>query len=419
MSVHQVALNRSTNMNHTQQVLRSGQIIQGKIVKLYPDNKAQLQLGSQRMVAQLEAALSTGEKYHFQVRTKDNAIHLKVLGEQLKNRTQENVTQLLHQLGLKVSKANTAFVQTLIHENIPFDKNQLLQAFQLLNSSQNKEHTQEILKNMIADKLPITDSIKQALSMKNTYGFSEQMKALLQALQQDTNQTQLKNRLNQMVEHLLSNQDKAFMLASPRDQLLTTINQTLLFTGLTYENQLLNANIQQQSVTIKAMLMQLLHEGDGALHGRPQQLLHFINGMQLQSVNEFHNYLKAHLVIPGARLGIANDLELDFEGGKTESGEINPDYCRILFYLDLSNLNKTIIDMNIQKRSVAVTIFNDFETIQEHFVSLKPMLIDGLGKLDYHLSSISFKALQQLDEPKRSASHTYAEPFNQGVDYRI
>ncbi|MBP1968118.1 hypothetical protein J2Z83_000210 [Virgibacillus natechei] len=595
MSVYQVNGKRLTAMNHSQLTLRPGQIIQGKILKLYPDNKAQIQLGSEKMIAQLEASLTTSGKYHFQVQTTDQIIHLKVLGEQLKNQERANVTHLMQQLGLKINKSNTALMQTLINEKIPFEKNQLVQAFRLLDGSQNKKEAQQVLKDMITNKLPITDSVFQALSMRSFHSLSEQMKASLEQLKQHTNHTQLLDRMSQMVErpldtksaivnqitteiransqqffnilkaagalepqkdftswksqwgsfikqmngstqrtatvelpvqlndlnlvraleklatnkdellrhsqqilhtwsnkmtgsfinnvsleredfaqlkqqisenvlplltnhqqqqytHLLQNnpvqlrqllfmlqtiatdqiyaktdqflgtmnQDKAFMLAAPREQFLTQVNQTLLFTGLSYENQLANDNIQQQSVTVKGMLMQLFQQSESALsHDRSQQLLHFINGMQLQSVNESAHLLQANLQIPGERLGLPKDLELNFEGRKTEKGEINPDHCRILFYLDLTHLKKTVIDMNVQKRAVAVTIFNDFESIKEQSLFLKPMLKTGLENLNYQLTTISFKPLQQLDKPKKTTGRDSFRADYQGVDYRI
>src|SRR5690625_1477000 len=89
---------------HEHQTIKVGQIIQGKILKLYPNQKAQIQLGSQIMIAQLEAALAVGERYHFQVEATDDLIHLKVIGEHLKNRPQTHITALLQALGLKTSK---------------------------------------------------------------------------------------------------------------------------------------------------------------------------------------------------------------------------------------------------------------------------------------------------------------------------
>lgn len=205
MSINRVVKNNLAKITHPQLTLKPGQIVQGKIIKIYPDNKAQIQLGSQKLIAQLEASLTIGERYHFQVQTTDDLIHLKVLGEQLNNEERINSKNLLHQLGLRATKSNATFMQSLINEKIPFDNKQLANAFQLLDSSkQNKTQSQQVLREMFAAKLPITDSVFQALHTKNTSGITEQMKAMLQSLKQDTNQSQLVERLSQMVERPLN-----------------------------------------------------------------------------------------------------------------------------------------------------------------------------------------------------------------------
>src|SRR5699024_10124260 len=120
--------------------------------------------------------------------------------------------------------------------------------------------------------------------------------------------------------------------------------------------------------------------------------------LQLQSVYETSNFIQASLQIPGEKLALNSDLHFDIEGEKTENGMVNPNHCRILFYLDLKNLKETIIDMHIQKRTVAVTIFNDEEHLQVDSQFLQPMLKEGLSTLDYHLTTVTIKPLQQVDK---------------------
>lgn len=519
MSIQHLAGQRitSSQVSSSTQTLRPGQIVQGKIVKLFPNNKAQIQLGTQKMIAQLEASLTVGGKYHFQVQASDNVIHLKVIGEQLKNQANVNMMSLMRQLGLHATKSNIALMQSLISEKIPFSKEQLQKAFQLLDGAKNKSQTHQIVKEMIAARLPITDSVYQALAAKNTNGLTDQMKSLLQQLRQDPNQTKLHqhliNRLsqiterpsNQVVKQIMSqasnnnqqlfnvlkssgaidasvdfstwksewatfakqdnlasgnytklpfqlnnmeatraleqmsnkgtsiraaskaiiqswgnsvetaavnntalpeqefaqlkqqltktvmpllsdtqqqqlarliensptqmrqlltvlqtmaNSDtytdidsvlttmklgESFLNSSPKEQFLSQIQQVLRFTGLNYENQLANNMAQQQSATIKSMLMQLLQQSDGTVHDRSQQLLNFINGMQIQSVNDTTNSPQASLQIPAEKLGLPNDMQLDFEGKRTEDGKINPDFCRIIFYLELAKDRKSVV----------------------------------------------------------------------------
>lgn len=408
MSIRHIINLAGSKTHDSQPVLRQGQIIQGKILRLYPGDKAQIQLGSQKLIAQLEASLTMGDNYHFQVQATGDVVHLKVLGGKLKSQAKDNVIHLMTQLGLSTAKQNKALLKDLVSEKVPFDKDQLVKAFQLMNHAGNKNSARDVAKEMIAAKLPMTEVVFQALYTKHTSGLSEQMRALLLQLKQDPNPIPLQQNL---MERLTTMTEYTYKQSNPQDQFLQQMRQVLQFTGLNYENQLLN---EDQTKTVKSMLIQLLHNSDDVTHDRAQQLLHFINGLQLNSVNESANFIQASLQLPGEKLALNQDIQLDFEGKKTESGEISADYCRILFYLDLANLNETVIDMNVQKRSVAITVYNDHNQLNDKAMTLKPMLKDALKHLDYHLSTVAVKPLKQME--KSSSASNFAA---QGVDFRI
>lgn len=604
MGIDQILRNRMINTVNSVQTIKTGQIIQGKILKIYPNNKAQIQLGSQIMIAQLEASLAVGERYHFQVEAADDLIHLKVIGEHLKNRPQTNITDLLQVLGLKVSKGNIDFVQHLINEKIPFDRAHLVHAFSLLDSAKNKPASQQVLKEMIIQRLPMNESVFQALLSKNTTEFSPQLRAVLQQLEQHQNPTELQrdllHRLRQMTEvpptnqtriitqiitqasmnnqqlldtikltglldqniefstwksqwesfqsqnqltadnspnhqslqrnmpfsvnvkmieqalnnmmnsqgkirevsqeivgkwssqinetviknmplpernyeqfkhevtqkllPLLTNNQQAIMLDKldnqpvqlrqlltiiqqytyqqtytnieqilttiteqdpfntllPQEQFLGQIRQMLLFSGLTDENLLTQDTITgQQNQTVKSMLIQLLQQGDSVGNERAQQLLHHINGLQLQSVQENGSFIQASLVVPGEKLALNNDIYIEFESKKTENGKINPEFCRILFYLDLANLRETIVDMQIQKRLVTVTVFNDDQTLKMQAENLQPSLKKGLASLNYQLTNIMVKPLEERNAIKKETTTHSMKNSYEGIEFRI
>src|SRR5690625_146547 len=111
MSIYQITKSNLFTKQNTNQILKPGQIIRGKILKLYPQNKAQIQLGGQTLVAQLKAPLSVGESYHFQVQSADQVIHLTVLGDQLKTQPNSNIQNLLQQLGMNANQSIVQFLQ--------------------------------------------------------------------------------------------------------------------------------------------------------------------------------------------------------------------------------------------------------------------------------------------------------------------
>lgn len=702
MSIHQIVGNimaRARVPETNGQTLRPGQIIQGDIIKIYPDNKALIQLGGQKMVAQLEASLNLGERYHFQVQAGDDMIHLKVLSQQVTAQDKTSVTNLLNQLGIKENKLTSELVKSLIQSNIPFEKSQLIKALPLLADANNKIEATLVFKNMIANKLPITNAVFQAMFTRATTGLSEQMKALLTVLNENITQVktesnaeqpkqavqvpqniaeikapvlqqvavqgspqmlkqnaeqanaqtlkqvvqvsqktteikvpvlqqtivqgsaqttqlpqntveikapvltqvaeqanvpqknqielqqniaarlstfiekpleqnalnslknnvemfqlfkaadminsritfstwnkaweqyesktanlpqnnerlpfglnkaeiqvkleqlktgmetgnkdlqtftdkwarvltevtnrqqalpkdafeQLKQELIVATKPLLENEAKQNMFKNlqnnpeqlkqletilntlkhtetatkleqfvagmkqinhpdievPKALFMKQVGQMLTTSGLNHENLIANDKQMQQTETLKSALIQLVQTSDGTVHERGQQLLHIINGMQMQTVHETNNFLQASLQLPGEMLGLKSDVQLDFEGKKTEDGKINPDYCRILFYLNLENLKETVIDMHVQKRSVSITIFNDEDALGLKSKAFQPLLEKGLNSISYHLAKVTVKPMQAKQEQVIPKTKKAQESTYEGVDYRI
>lgn len=569
-----VLQNQLSKLKEPAQTLRLGQIIQGHILKLYPNNKAHIQLGMMQLIAQLEASLEIGNKYHFQVQSMENMTHLKVLGDPLPKRApnEMNATILLRQIGLNNTKAVQEFVAVLLHEKIPFDKGQIQQAIPLIESSANKEQAKAVLKEMIVNRMPITDSVFQALSVKQFESFTETIKAIEYELRQNhtgyhhqitsnnlnkqlhqltgntgqiqialintiaenpeifnvlkaigiiddnipfstwssrvkqnpdgvkpnithyfnvetvkqlqtiisqldkvhiqantflnnwgnvlqtsiMNQiplseeafTMLQNELNrsifqhipmkhmELVNHpkhlqtlasnleVLGKQENFvkidhFLQHFIKESFTEQVRTVLQDVGLQYEKAILQDE-KNPLHSLKGMVLQLIQSSDGVLQEQGTKLLQFINGLQLQSYSETDKMLQANLLLPGEGLGLDKDVALSFEGKKDEDGKINPDYCRVVFFLDLTNLEETIVDMQVQKRSISITILNDhpINTITQ---SLKPLLKEGLQRLDYHLSNITLKPLVNQKDTMKKQNHVYKnQPTSyQGVDYRI
>lgn len=111
MDIDQVVKQRLIqNESSTIQSIKKGSILRGTILKLFPKNQAQIQLGYRILTAQLEAPLQLGASYNFQVQSVDDLLHLKVFGKRV---TQEH-TQNIQQLKIKTTKHNEIFMDELI-----------------------------------------------------------------------------------------------------------------------------------------------------------------------------------------------------------------------------------------------------------------------------------------------------------------
>src|SRR5699024_4667918 len=150
---------------HASLVLRNGQIVQGEIAKIYPNNKAEIRIGANRLVAEINTSLMVGKKYFFQVNDSGNqVIQLKVLGDSLAQNRKQNLAQLLERLGLKVNRQNVQLVNTLLTDKIPFNQQQLSQAVTLLESMPARTETLSLIKEMFVKRLPITNNVIRALN---------------------------------------------------------------------------------------------------------------------------------------------------------------------------------------------------------------------------------------------------------------
>ncbi|HLR07911.1 MAG TPA: hypothetical protein VK136_01445 [Bacillota bacterium] len=552
MGVFRTTESRPINSPVHHNFLRPGQVVKGRVLKLYPHQRAQIQIGSLQMTAKLEASLSIGTNYYFQVERADDLIHLRLISDALSSDTKANAMNLLKQLGLKAGKQEMLLLQSLIDEQIPFRTDQLKNAFTLMAEGKNKSQARFILKDMLANNLPVTESVFKALYAKETTSLTEQMRELLKQLGQDTDRSSLKQQLISQLgrllhnprndrrvyhvlklfgvietqttfsawslhhqHHLLETIDITAMMNKlaffsdheslptaarniwqtysdsvhqtlqnnvpltdqvfnrleqdirqklipllPDDQKLRIDNtpqalrqlfeqlealadkstytkaaqllanfhrssldaqmkQLVQLVGFTDEYDIAHNQIQSKPNTLKSLLLQLIQHHDGKIIETSARLLHVINGLQLQSIQETNHMIFASIQLPGDKLGIQSDAKLELQGKKTDEGKLDLNHCRILFFLDLAHLKETMIDMHIQKRNVSIVILNDRTDLKQQAIPLKPMLEQGLDKLGYQLSSVTFKPYQQGDEQPLVPVSDKGAIIQQGVDYRI
>lgn len=589
-----------------QQVLRlqEGQVVEGKITKLYGNQRAEIKIGSTTLIAQIEASLSVGKSYYFQVQDMGGDIYLKVLHELKGQAATFNVHELMDQLQVRITNQTLPFVETLIRNGIPFNRQQLHDAIQLLHSSSvNQETAITVIQSMLQQKLPITPSVFQALIAYHTEDFSsllqhvhqqlqssvipstedganviKQLETLLQkpiglevavsqlihrgikdnhanfvlfqlldmispslnrmdatkqmerfiqsqsteqypllsmdsneelrqvmkdaqqsislistneeALQkvamklmgvfhplksgtlvQDnfsalekmikteltpllpknvnskviallanlankTNQTTLYQYLQAFIEETgydLLEQVRSTMYRTSnydiaqlplQQQFLNHVENVVQSLGLNAEHELVRAlqvepsQIIEQTQTIKSLLLHMVQQ-TGATNESVQQLLHFINGLQLQSLTESNQLLQAQFLLPGNKLGLNQDMFIQFESNKSNNDTIDTDYCRIFFMLDLRSIQETMIDMHVQKRIVSISIYNDYLSVKNRTEQLQHVLKENLTNLDYKLSAIQWKPLYNnkvsftdMDKPKQQREA-------RGFDFRI
>ena len=198
--------------------------------------------------------------------------------------------------------------------------------------------------------------------------------------------------------------------------------QTILRSlGFNYESMLgsKDADLVRLSQSLKPQLLALIQDPSisGAVRESAEQFIGRMNGPLLASGE---NGVQHQLVmqVPLDFFGKRIDATLEWNGRMKEDGKIDSDFARVLFYLDLHSLKKTVVDMQVQNRIVTVTIFNADRTLQAIGQPIQEKLKTGLESVGYKLSGVFFKDFieeqKKIDSPIRDAVNE-----SQGVDFRI
>lgn len=191
--------------------------------------------------------------------------------------------------------------------------------------------------------------------------------------------------------------------------------------GLNYEAELLhrNADISKIMETLKPQLVALLHDSSvsPALREAAEMVIMRMNGTLLHSGDSGVNQ-QIIMQLPLEFLGKRIDATLQWNGRKKDDGKIDSDFARILFYLELESIHKTVVDMQVQNRVVTLTVFNETAQLRDIGHLLQEKLRMGLESVDYRLSGVTFKNFEE--EGKRESKRRNEMIADQGgVDFRI
>lgn len=449
-SILKTVLNQNLLMQQKPAVFRPGQIITGEISKLFPHQLAEVQVGSHKIIAKLEVPLSVNEKYWFQVQPGEGQIHLKMIaaiddkGNQL---NRNHSIWLLNQFRLPSTKENIQLINLFLKEQLPITKDNIQQAAVLLQDVKSLHSGLETIKLMVEKGLPFTGGIFAALLTAQEQEPIHLLMERLFGLLGEQNQSETSIRLINLLKNKMGIMDKrmtSLFLTAENGNLqnneyssgkfvwddgkmvLGQLKQLIQTMGLGYEKELVAKGFEESSIDIeqalKPLLLQYLQEHP-PLEGKEtaEHLLNRITAQQLLSND--HGIIQQFVAqIPIHFSNSTSDFTIQWNGRRKSDGKIDPNYCRILFYLELGNIGDTLVDMQIQNRIMSISIVNDRQDLRARAESLIKPLKDQLMLLDYHLSSITFKQptvsnMNPLE--KKTVIQPVKESYYSGVDVRI
>ena len=432
-----------TKMNSdSNPTFKNGQIIYGKINKLYPNQMAEVQIGNQKILANVDAPLQTGERYLLQVQQNIGNLLLKVLDSEatsnMNGKASATAQQIISHLGGSASGEATELVEFLMKNQLPIKKDTFQLAMQWLKQVDSPKEGLMAIKTMYTQQLPFVEDVFNALfTQAKGESFHGTLQQLLTTINTSATNTETTTQLKAVLESLIvPNERTVLQSLASETQMPDMTNPAVVsaqlkdiakLLGLQLEHVLANtktlnsAQLKEELTTLKPLLLTLLHEQQPAtVKELADQIVNRITAQQIisQENGPIQNLL---LTLP---LNIGNyqtDVTLQWSGRKRKDGSIDPDYCRILFYLDLEQLKETVIDMQVQNRVIKISVLNEqSELIQDLAAPFIHTLRNKLEEMDYKLSGILFEntVKKQIVENKQQLLYQTASSYS-GVDVRI
>ncbi|MEB1810069.1 MAG: hypothetical protein LPK26_22685 [Bacillaceae bacterium] len=299
---------------------------------------------------------------------------------------------------------------------IPLDSLDGKTLFQLLFSRLNQSHTKaeqqqqfQLLLRLFSNNTNAQTITNNLFNLQNTFG-------------------QLTAQERESLSHLWSQSvqnEQQGERSSIANQLLRIVSGL----GYSQERELLqffqgqnSSNDYKQGERLKSLLLQLNQfQLPKTMKDKVDSVINRITGQQLLAQEQNGPIQQTALQVPLQLGDWQTELTVQWEGKRKADGKIDPDHCRILFYLHLAQLKETVVDVQIQKKIVSVQVFNEHERPVLLLNVLQPLLKKQLSTMDYTLSSVNWIQFTEQQYKKDTSAHkAYTQRSGyEGVDVRV
>jgi|GEM_PF-1234613 len=418
-----------------------GQILAGEIVKLFPDQSALVKFGTVQVQAKLEIPISVGQKSWFQVQDKAEPITLKIL-PQLGQVPQTPISSLVagnsvHQsalapmmtmFGLKKTDKNMEIIRFFIDHKLPMNK----EALKVLSSLAHETSipTEQLLhtsKAAILRGLPITSEV---ITSAHHFLFNppvhQQLKELIghvSSLGNSVLKEELEGFLSKVIVSEPTGESLAQSLRSIGMESERTLKTTLNNFLLSNQEGSINTEVPVPLDSLKSLLQKVLslQQIPPSIQEKTETMIHQITGQQLfiQSDTTAQSpFLQMLFQFPIELQNQSSLVQAQMEGRKKANGGLDPENCRLLFFLQLQSLGETVVDVHIVNKLISVVLYSHSPQ-RNLLLDHKSGLVSALTNLGYSLASVSWKESQS--QPKGMATgYSSLKPSSyQGVDIKI
>lgn len=463
--------------------LKLNQFLTAKILEIFPDQTAKILYNGTALHAKLEAPLTKGNHYLFEVGEKNGSIILKKIDVDPSKSTTE---QMLQKLNLPQTDNNKKAAEFVISEKIPVTKENVKQVADILQLATNIpfKEKKEVIHRMQELQLPAKPALVNAVIasiqskpdqaemrqlfesltpyvhkdksiaktvdlLQNLFGFKSHHsvpKERSQISVSSTNTIHLPKETrvqpgNSVIEIIGLNQvskdeAKTSQTNQPTvqraeasvndtkrqaaDDFLQAVQKWLQRSGLLHERILLKDPLQlTQTETLKSHIITLKQNSESlglpeSVTVKTEQALNKLTSQQVQNIPANEHLHQFVLQIPLGQNENPREISIRWEGKKNNGQSLDPDHCRMVFWLEMKNLKDIAVDVQIQNRILSLKIFSEHPQIENLSKAFLPSLKKSLSEMNYTLSSINFSQKQKNEIKIPEANTGY-----KGMDLRI
>lgn len=414
--------------------LRKNDIVYGKIIDITGDRKAIIQIGGFKLNAVMDAQINESGQYWFQVKSSSqhDSMQLKVL-QKAEVQTDPSAAprfllDILKEAGIKQTKINLNHLHRLLQEQPGISRESLQQALQYLTANSEKKYEKIMSSIDFAqkNKLPLTQVILSSLyeiQGKDTlYAQIKQLLKMISPLAEVQSLQSLKGALSSFITVDSSSESASLgERLSILQKRLGLKGEIGLLQQLGKGNESLG-NLSNHEENLKQLLLSAsANQSDSAVKEKIDQLVLKLNGQALLDANQGltqHHFMQ----IPLNYGQFQSDLSVAWTSKKKENGEIDPDYCRVIFYLNMNVLKDTMIDLHIQNRVMSLTVYNQFEQYHSLIQKYGETLKETMKQQNYLLSSLRIERFEQAENEHSQFLNRIMNRKHgamQGVDIKI
>lgn len=409
--IHRILQNPSALAGASMEI-RPGQILKGKVLELLPGSQAIVQLEKIKVVSRLEASLRPGDKAWFQVQPNQGKVVLKLLADEGKcSQKDDPLLSLASSLGLGDNPEYKMLLERIVNEQIPLSKEHIYQLKELLRELGIDQNIVEATLVALKREIPLARDVIQGLS---AFLFGSDIIDLMNELKNEVRHWKAEpsnEQTENLLEKLQMKLDSLLQFRSDPIRSGPDLARWFHEIGVHWENQI-GREQPLENDSLKSILLQLK---DALPLESSAKLLSFVTGQQLFLAPSESVFQQLILHIPFLPFEHAF---AQVEGKKKPNGELDPDNCRLLFYLQFPHLGNLLLDVRIIERMVGVEFHGEEKRLTAHLLDFKQELQRSLQAQGYRLSSVKITLPKDKEPGARMLPKGLAMPYK-GVDFRI